>query len=72
MNCGNRIEYKGTGAGENASDRAQRPIPTGTIGGFSHRVIYPVIKADIFGTTLQAPVGEPGLMLVFNYLVQAD
>ena len=66
MNCGNGRECKGTGTGEDASDRAQRPIPTGTIGGFSHRVIYPVTKADIFGTTLRAPVGEPGLMLVFN------
>ena len=59
------------GKGKDASEWAERPlvpvgIPTGAKGCFRYRVIYPVTKTDTFGTTLRAPVGEPGLKLVFN------
>ena len=37
-----------------------------TKGGFRYQVIYPVTKAHTFGTTLLAPVGEPGQKLVFT------
>ena len=57
--------------GKDASEWAERTlapvgIPTGAKVCFRYRVIYPVTKADIIGTTLWASVGEPGLKLVFN------
>ena len=70
--AGERERVQGNGnEREDASERAYRPlvpvgIPTGTKGSFRYRVIYPVTKGDTFGTTLRAPVGEPGLKLVFN------
>ena len=57
-----RVQGKGNGRGCERTGVAA----FGTKGSFSYRVIYPVTKADTFGTTLLAPVGEPGLKLVFN------
>ena len=57
---------RGTGESARKRERERGCEPTGTKGSFRYRVIYPVTKGDTFGTTLRAPVGEPGLKLVFN------
>jgi len=57
--------------GRDASERhgsalAPVGIPTGTKGGFTYRVIYPVSKSDPISLTLGAPVEKPVPKLVSN------